>query len=353
MGRTGSSLGAKNIFTAMDEDARGQIFWEIEGEDAADFVLSSSGLSGPDEPIELMLRDPPDYEAPTDANRDNVYRVTLVARDSHGAVDSRPLTVFVDNVEEMGKVTLLDEQPLIGKSITAAVEDTDRSVAIATWQWMRATSTASTFNVIPGATTATYTPVEADGGHYLRAYATYIDSTSNEDDPHTVTADERTQKLDGGAAAPREATMMDGSETDSDRLYRVMVTSDYAVRVDTDTSETVGPPEFSADNIQRAVVENAEVGTIVGDPVQPVPELDDEGNPKTTFKYDLDATVTYADRYFTIDADSGQIRVGEIDFPIPLPFRGQPFAHGRYFARYGRPGPGLRGRQYLHAYSHG
>ena len=156
LGRTGSGLGAKNVFTAMDEDARGQISWEIEGEDVDDFVLSSSGLSGPDEPIALMLRDPPDYEAPTDANRDNVYRVTLVARDSHGAVDSRSLTVFVDNVEEMGKVTLLEEQPLIGKPITAVVDDTDRSVAIATWQWMRATSTASTFNVIPGATTATY-----------------------------------------------------------------------------------------------------------------------------------------------------------------------------------------------------
>ena len=167
MGRTGSSLGAKNVFTAMDEDARGQISWEIEGEDVDDFVLSSSGLSGPDEPIELMFRDPPDYEAPTDANRDNVYRVTLVARDSHGAVDSRSLTIFVDNVEEMGKATLLEEQPLIGMPITAAVDDTDRSIAIATWQWMRATSTASTFNVIPGATMATYTPVDADSGHYL------------------------------------------------------------------------------------------------------------------------------------------------------------------------------------------
>ena len=328
MGRTGSSLGAKNVFTAMDEDARGQISWEIEGEDVDDFVLTSTGLSGPDEPIELMFKDPPDHEAPTDANRDNVYRVTLVARDSHGAVDSRSLTVFVDNVEEMGKVTLLEEQPLIGKSITAAVEDTDRSVAIATWQWMRATSTAANWEVIPGATMATYTPVEADGGYYLRAYATYIDSTSNEDDPATVTADERTQKLDGGATVAREATMLDGSETDSDRLYRVMVTSDYAVRVNAGTSETVGPPEFSADNIQRAVVENAEVGTIVGDPVQPVPELDDEGNPKTTFKYDLDATVTYADRYFTIDADSGQIRVGEIDFPIPLPSEVSPLPTG-------------------------
>ena len=328
MGRTGSGPGAKNVFTAMDEDTRGQISWDIEGEDVEEFVLTSTGLSGPDEPIALMFRDKPDHEAPTDSNRDNVYRVTLIARDSRGATDHRPLTVFVDNVEEMGKTTLSEEQPLVGEPITAEVEDTDGSVALATWQWKRATSTASAWEVIPGATTGKYTPVEADGGRYLRAYATYIDSTSNEDDPHTVSTDERTQKLDGGVTAPREATMLDGSEADSDRLYRVMVTSDYAVRVDAETSETAGPPEFRSDNFERTVVENAEVGTIAGGPVSVAPELDAEGNPKTVFKYDLDATVTGDDRYFTIDADSGQIRVGEVDFPSPLPAGVSPVPEG-------------------------
>ena len=313
LGRPGSGLGAKYIFTAMDEDARGQISWEIEGEDVDSFVLTSTGLSGPDEPIALMFRDPPDHEAPTDGNRDNVYKVTLVATDSHGAVDSRPLTVFVDNVEELGKATLSEEQPLIGAPITATVEDVDGSVGIVTWQWMRATTTDSTFNIIPGATTPTYTPVEADGGYYLRAYATYIDSTSNEDDPLTSDADERTQKVDGGATVPREATMLDGSEAGSDRLYRVMVPSDYAVRVDSETSQKIAPPEFSVENFERMVVENAEVGTIVGEPVRVRVQSG------VTFKYDLDATVTGDDRYFTIDADSGQIRVGEVDFPNPLP----------------------------------
>ena len=122
--------------------------------------------------------------------------------------------------------------------------------------------------------------------------------------------------------------MMDGSETGSDKLYRVMVTSDYAVRVDTDTSKTVAPPEFTVDNFDRLVVENAEVGTIVGDPVQAVPELDDKGNPKTVFEYDLDATVTDANRYFTIDADSGQIRVDEVDFPNLLPAEASPVPTG-------------------------
>ena len=64
-------LGASNVFTASDEDARGQIFWSVRGEDADDFVLSSTGIvltgyTGPDEPTALRFVTAPDYENPTD-----------------------------------------------------------------------------------------------------------------------------------------------------------------------------------------------------------------------------------------------------------------------------------------------
>ena len=233
-------LGARNVFTAMDEDARGQIFWDLEGDDADDFVLTSTGLplstgiGGPDEPIMLRFKDSPDYENPTDSNKDSVYKVILVAKDSRGATNSRSLTIFVDNVGEKGKATLSEDQPLTNNPVTAAVEDPDNGVAVVTWQWQRATSAAAMWEVIPGATTATYTPVEldnkktedrneSDDGYYLRAIATYTDITSNEDDPATVTRDERTQKADDSDAAvtlARNATSTDGSEDDSDKLYR-------------------------------------------------------------------------------------------------------------------------------------
>ena len=93
-GETGVGLGADNVYTASDEDARGQIFWSLSGEDADDFVRSSTelgnltGLTGPDEPIAIRFASPPDYENPTDANGDSVYKVTLVATDSAGAADS-------------------------------------------------------------------------------------------------------------------------------------------------------------------------------------------------------------------------------------------------------------------------
>ena len=54
----------------------------------------------------------------------------------------RPLTIFVDNVNEKGKATLTAEgddpdQPLIDNMITAAVEDPDGGEAVITWQWQR------------------------------------------------------------------------------------------------------------------------------------------------------------------------------------------------------------------------
>ena len=328
-----AGLGQPNVFTAMDEDARGQIFWDLEGEDADDFDLSSSsddpttGLSGPNEPIALRFKTAPDFENPTDSNNDSVYKVTLVARDSRGATDMRSITVFVDNVEEKGKATLDEDQPLIGQTVTASVEDPDNGVAIVTWRWERATSTAEAadWEVIPGATIGTYTPVgvdnkktdrnENDNGFYLRATATYTDITSNPDVMGTTGFDERTQT---SATVARTATGTDGTG-DDDKVYRVMAVSKNAVRVGPDPDPTVDPPQFAMSSNDRMVVENAEAESIVGDPVRVVPELDDDGDPKTTFSYDLKATVTGDNDYFYIGTTTGQIRVKAVDFPDPVP----------------------------------
>lgn len=341
----GGGLGQPNVFTAMDEDARGQIFWELEGEDADDFDLSSSsddpttGLSGPNEPIALRFKSPPNFEVPTDSNRDSVYKVILVARDSRGATDTRAITIFVDNVEEKGKVTLDQDQPLIGQPVTAIVEDEDNGVAIVTWRWERATSTASTavWEVIPGATMDTYTPVgvddkktedrdENDNGYYLRATATYTDITSYMDittGDFATARDERTQKPatdpDDGTTDARVPDTGDGSGAASDKVYRVMVPSKNAVRVGPAPGVTVDPPQFAMSSYDRMVVENAEAMSIVGEPVRVEPELDEDGDPKTTFSYDLKATITGDDDYFSIGTTTGQIRVKAVEFPDPVP----------------------------------
>ena len=336
-GQTGAGLGANNVFTADDKDARGQIFWTLEGEDADDFVLTSTGLrlptglGGPDEPIAIRFASAPDYENPTDSNLDSVYKVTLVATDSPGARSARPLTIFVVNQYEQGKVVLDEDQPLIGQPISASVDDPDNNVAVVTWKWERATSTApdATWTVIKGATASTYVPrqddksttvkEQDDNGYYLRVTATYTDVTSDLDmmGPGSVYRDERTMKgTEEAPLAKESATSTDGMVTD--KLYRVMAVSANAVRIAPTDPSGVDAPEFASDSFDRTVAENAEVRTIVGAPVQVVPELDDKGKPKTTFSYDIGASITGHEEYFTIDADSGQIRVGEVDFPNPV-----------------------------------
>ena len=333
--------GSMNVFTADDDDARGQIFWSIKGEDMDDFELTSSspdpftGLRGPGEPIGLKFMNDPDFENPTDSNYDSVYKVTIVARDrfTGGLEDERSLTIFVDNVAEDGDASLSEDQPIIGQPVTAKVEDPDNGLAIVTWQWERSETGVGDWMVIPGATTDTFTPREDnkatketnedDDGHYLRATATYTDITTVMDDSTTVRVDERTQTDDDDDDTPEAKTPdLQGVAADdeaADDLYRVRVISKNAVRVDPSDAPDVEAPEFSASSYDRRVSENAETGSIVGDAIQAVPELDDDGNPKTSFEYTLEDTVTGDDTYFTIDKASGQIRVGEVAFPDPLP----------------------------------
>ena len=333
-----SYLGDNNLFVASDEDARGQIFWELRGEDADDFVVSSTGIQdltgfrGPDEPIAVRFASPPDYENPTDANSDSVYKVTLVARDSAGAEDERALTVFVDNVNEAGEATLSTDQPLIGQVVTATVSDPDNSVTVVTWRWERATSTqaAATWEPIPGATTGTYVPwkksdddaesVKDDDSMFLRAIATYIDTTSETDKGSTGNVDERVQR--STVAAPEVpiakvasttktgiATVTDADGTIDMKLYRVMVTSANAVRVAELTVEDT--PTFAAAPYERMVAENSQTGALVGAPV-----MASYGDPVMYSIGDIDAN---DNKYFEIDPYSGQIRVGSIVIPSPTP----------------------------------
>ena len=321
------TLGNQNVFTVSDEDERGQQFWNLRGDDADDFVLTQGGttstgdtrgsLSGPDEPIALVFTRPPDFEMPTDADGDSVYEVILVARDSAGAESTRAITIFVDNVPEQGMATLSVEQPYIGTEIMANVEDPDGGEAVVTWQWSKTHGNLADddFTVIHGATASTYTPKRADDGAYLRVTATYIDTTSDMDDPETGTRDERVQESTGEA---KTATRGDGEFAPTgetapfDKVFRVMATSAFAVRVEPGPPGVVMPPEFSAASYERMVMENAEVGTLVGGPVLALAETG------VTFNYDLDATETNDNNYFTIN-EYGQIRVGEVAFPSLIP----------------------------------
>ena len=254
------------VYTAADEDDRDEITWSLDGEDKDDFLLSAQ-TQGANEPRDLKFQAPPDYENPIDADFDNVYKVVLVATDANGGVDSRAVTVFVDNAHELGTLMLSPEQPYVDEDVTATLTDPDEDWAVVTWQWFEREGTTGNFTPITGETSGTYTPDEDDDGFYLRAEVTYIDSTSEADDPDTSQIDERVQQAVGTAKAPSE---MDGSETDSSRLYKLMATSDQAVDIrdkEDEADPTHVPPSFEVSPLTREVAENARVGHYVGAPV--------------------------------------------------------------------------------------
>ena len=57
-----------------DPEDAGAVTLDLSGADASLFALSQGGV--------LAFNDPPNYEAPGDADEDNTYELTVGARDS-------------------------------------------------------------------------------------------------------------------------------------------------------------------------------------------------------------------------------------------------------------------------------
>ena len=70
--------------------------WSVAGTDAARFSINEEGA--------LTFRSSPDYEAPNDANTDNVYEVTVRASDSD-LMSTWNVEVTVTDTNESGAIT--------------------------------------------------------------------------------------------------------------------------------------------------------------------------------------------------------------------------------------------------------
>ena len=77
----------------------------------------------------------PDFEAPEDADGNNVYQITVVADDGKGGTDDHAVTVTVENVNELGMVNLSSVQPQVGTELTATLTDPDGGMSGTTWKW--------------------------------------------------------------------------------------------------------------------------------------------------------------------------------------------------------------------------
>ena len=100
--------------------------WTLEGDDAGDFDISSSGV--------LTFMSSPDHETPADADTDNVYMVTVKANDGTYS-DTHDVTITVTNVDEAPVITgdaALDYAEN-GTGPVATYSATDPESATITW----------------------------------------------------------------------------------------------------------------------------------------------------------------------------------------------------------------------------
>ena len=167
-------------FTASSEQDRAGITWTLGGADAAHFSIdepSGALRFDLDAVAPVIVKKPPDFEAPVDSDADNTYALTLLPSAGSSVADSvLSVTVMVSDVNEDGTVSLSTKRPRRGVSVTATVSDPDAVVdGSQTWVWERSGG-YNKWVAISGADSPSYTPVAADAGSFLRASVSYSDN---------------------------------------------------------------------------------------------------------------------------------------------------------------------------------
>ena len=275
-------------YLAVATDDGDTVLLLLAGDDAAAFELVDIDGTGVGVVYGLTFKDAPNFESPTDLNKDNSYRVQVVAKDDAGNKSKTDVTVTVTNLNEPGKVSLSSIQPGVGTALTATLKDPDGGETDIRWQWSSGPTRDGGFEDIEGATSASYTPTEGDPaddedtgdiGNYLRVTVTYNDEQGPDDASTTAVIEDQREE---------------------------MATSDNAVR---EAPGTNNAPEFLAASAEVKVKESVAGGGNVGDPVTATDDDDDVLTYSLSGGADKDA--------FGIVPASGQITVGadtELDY---------------------------------------
>ena len=128
---TENGEGAVATYTAVGPDSA-MAMWTLEGDDAGDFMIDSGGA--------LTFRTPPDFEAATDADTDNVYMVTVEANDGTNTA-SRDVTVTVTDMDEESDIPndinndgMIDKSEVIAAFQSYIAGGIDKAQIIATFQ---------------------------------------------------------------------------------------------------------------------------------------------------------------------------------------------------------------------------
>ena len=102
--------GTSDLYTYRATDPEGgDVTWHLTGDDSSAFDINETGV--------LTFNDSPDYEDPADADDDNVYQVTVVARDEQGNARLE-VTVTVTNLTD-GLPIVITGTAQVGRTLTA------------------------------------------------------------------------------------------------------------------------------------------------------------------------------------------------------------------------------------------
>ena len=209
--------------------------WSVAGADGGKFNIDDGNLT---------FKAQPDFEAAGDANKDNVYEVTVVAADADGNRGTMDVKVTVANEEEVGTVTLSKIQPRVGVAVRASLTDPDGSISGLTWQWSDGTDS------IEDAISDTYTPVADDVAVTLTATASYTDGqgptkTAMQVSANAVTVDTRNR----APVFADQDTETDGVQNES--TERKVDENTKAVAADDGVADA---SENTADNVGGVVI---------------------------------------------------------------------------------------------------
>ncbi|TKB66072.1 MAG: cadherin repeat domain-containing protein [Nitrospira sp.] len=240
---------------AIDQDQGARVTYSVVGgADAAQFTINpNTGV--------LHLNSTPNFEQPTDTDRNNTYQVVVQASDGRGGIDSQAITVRVTNINEAPTDLSLSASTIAENATTGTVVGT------------------VTGSDVDAGDTKTYSLTDTAGGRFAINSATGrltvadgslldYESAAN----HTVTV----QVMDSGGQS---------------------YTEQFTINL---TNVNEGPTDLALS--ANTVAESAVTGTVVGAVTGTDPDASD------TKTYSLTDT---AGGRFAIDASTGVITVAD------------------------------------------
>ena len=142
-----NSTGNLARYSATDPDRDDTVMWDVSGADASAFRIDSSG--------NLAFDGAPDYENPTDSGGNNVYEISVDAKDAD-YTSSLNVTVTVTPIDEppvITGVTTIDDYDENGFGDVATYTARDPESATSTITWSLGGADSGDFDITGGVLT--------------------------------------------------------------------------------------------------------------------------------------------------------------------------------------------------------